>query len=65
MLELDVALQRFLDEDYPALNTAGRAAFARLLALIRRLIATNLTLGVVTALLGAAGPALSAAMRLA
>lgn len=31
MLELDVALQRFLDEDYPALNTAGRAAFARLL----------------------------------
>jgi uncharacterized membrane protein len=35
------------------------------LALIRRLIATNLTLGVVTALLGAAGPALSAAMRFA
>lgn len=35
------------------------------LALIRRLIATNLTLGVVTALLGAAGPALNAAMRFA
>ena len=37
------------------------AAGARL-ALIRRLIATNLTLGLVTALFGAAGPTLSAAL---
>ena len=32
MLELDVALQRFLDEDYPRLDAAARAAFARMLA---------------------------------
>jgi len=31
MLELDVALQRFLDEDYPRLDAAARAAFARML----------------------------------
>ncbi len=32
MLELDVALQRFLDEDYPRLDAAARATFARMLA---------------------------------
>ncbi len=32
MLELDVALQRFLDEDYPRLDAPARAAFARMLA---------------------------------
>lgn len=31
MLELDVALQRFLDEDYPRLDATPRAAFARML----------------------------------
>ena len=32
MLELDVALQRFLDEDYSRLDATARAAFARMLA---------------------------------
>ncbi len=40
------------------------AAGARL-ALIRRLIATNLTLGILAALLGAAGPTLIAVLRMA
>jgi antitoxin CptB len=31
MLELDVALRRFLDEDYSSLNSAEQATFARLL----------------------------------
>lgn len=31
MLELDVALQRFLDEDFISLDAAEQAAFARML----------------------------------
>ncbi len=45
-----------------AVAQADWPAAAAHLALIRRLIATNLTLGLVTALLGAAGPTLIAAL---
>ncbi len=33
LLELDLVLARFLQEDYPALGESGRLAFERLLAL--------------------------------
>ncbi len=38
MLELDVALMRFLDEDYMSLGSARKAAFVRLLQVQDRIL---------------------------